>query len=191
MNYDKIILELLSRVQDLEVDVDMLKSRLIESGEEPSEDGGGVTRAEARDIAIKEIEKRFPDYVVQKALRKDGSGILLHLPDCKQPYKIKFYHSKMHERGSGWHTVNLDDVMGLAYCMFSLVDNDGNWYFFIYGTDEIGEYRDKYRTDKNSDLLHLYFSVKAGKAIEDREGTIDVTDHLNNWKILSESQIKH
>jgi len=67
--------------------------------------------------------------------------------------------------------------------MFSYVDSNGNWNFFIYEPDELGMYNDENRSD-NSEILHLYFTVKDGKAFEVREKTVDVSDHLNNWNML-------
>ena len=67
--------------------------------------------------------------------------------------------------------------------MFSLVDSDGNWNYLIYDPNEIGMYNEKNRLNAGNEL-HLYFSVQDGKAVEVREDTIDVTDHLNNWSII-------
>lgn len=193
MNYDKIILELLSRVQNLEEEVAKLRSE--REAPAPEEDGeseeeGGVTRTRARDMAIAELKKRFPEYVVEKAPRRDGSGILIYTPKSRQPYRIKFYHSRVYPGGHGWHVVRLDEVMDLSYCIFSLLDESGGWHFFLYGTDELGAYRDEYRADKDDDTLHLYFSVQDGRAAESRESTVDVTDHLDNWDVLAPGRIR-
>lgn len=67
--------------------------------------------------------------------------------------------------------------------MFSFVDSNANWNFFIYDPDEIGMYYEE-NCSSDNDILHLYFVVKDGKAIEVREDTVDVTDHLNNWDVL-------
>ena len=64
--------------------------------------------------------------------------------------------------------------------MFSYVDSNGNWIFFIYEPDELGIYNDENRSGDN-EILHLYFVVKGGKAFEVREKTVDVSNHLNNW----------
>jgi len=72
----------------------------------------------------------------------------------------------------------LGTIIGL--CMFSYVDSNGNWIFFIYEPDELGIYNDENRSG-DSEILHLYFVVKGGKAFEVREKTVDVSNHLNNW----------
>jgi hypothetical protein len=196
MNYDKIILELLSRVQVLEEQMADVKAELAsradyeEDIDEEDYDRGDITRTEARDKAIEIIQSKFPDYIADKALRKEGSGIKIYKPDAKRPLIIKFYHSKSFEHRSSsyehsWHVVRLNDVIGtiIDLCMFSYVDSNGNWNFFIYEPDELGIYNKENRSGY-SDILHLYFVVKDGKAYEVRENTVDVSDHMNNWDML-------
>lgn len=195
MNYDRIILELMSRVQNLEEQLVEVKNELAyrkdEDFEELDNEQEEFTRSQARDKAIKTIQSKFPDYLVEKASRKEGSGIKVIKSDknSKKAIIIKFYHSKIHEHKGGldhaWHTINLDEIIGSIYdfCLFSVVDKNGDWNFFIYEPDELGFYRDENRST-NSELFHLYFSIKDGKAIETRENNIDVTEHLNNWHVL-------
>ncbi len=198
MNYDKIILELLSRVQTLEEQMAEVKSELANRYDEHEDDDEDVarqdevTRSQAREKAIKIIQSKFPDYLVEKASRKEGSGIKVIKPDIdsKRTIFIKFFHSKTYEHRTGafehaWHTVNLNDIIGtyIDYCMFSVLDKNGNWNFLIYEPDELGMYNEQNRSAK-SELLHLYFVIEDGKAKEVRENTVDVTDHLNNWDVL-------
>ncbi|WP_242847249.1 hypothetical protein [Desulfosporosinus acididurans] len=68
-------------------------------------------------------------------------------------------------------------------CLFSVVDKDDKWNFFLYRPEELGMYRDKNRSRDNG-VLHLYFVVNNGTAKEVREDAVDVTDHLNNWDVL-------
>lgn len=198
MNYDKIILELLSRVQTLEEQISEVKAKLATHADDYEDevdqcDGQDeVTRSKARDKAIKIIQSKFPDYFVEKASRKEGSGIKVIKSDAtsKRAIILKFFHSKTYEHRTGgyehaWHTINLDDIIGtyIDYCIFSVVDKKGDWNFLIYEPSELGIYNDENRS-ANSELLHLYFVIENGKAKEVRENTIDVTDHLNNWEVL-------
>ncbi len=161
-----------------------------EGANEDDHEQGGITRSQAREKTIEVIQSKFPDYLVDKASRKEGSGIKVNKPDAKRPLIIKFYHSKSFEHRSGgfehgWHVVRLHNVIAtiIDLCIFSYVDSNANWSFFIYEPDEIGMYYDENRSSDN-DILHLYFVVKDGKGTEVREKTIDVTDHLNNWNML-------
>lgn len=201
MNYDRMILELLNRVQLLEEQMSEVKAELSsqvvddEEDDTVEEDGQEVfTRSQARERAMKQIQGKFPDYLVGKASRKEGSGIKVYRPNSKRPILIKFYHSKSFEHRSGdfehsWHVVKLNDVLGTIFdlCMFSMVDSNGNWNFFIFEPDEIGIYYDENRSSDN-DILHLYFAVQDGKATEVRENTVNVSDHLNNWDVLKCSE---
>ncbi|MNW28054.1 hypothetical protein D3C74_48630 [compost metagenome] len=197
MNYDRIILELMNRVQMLEDAMITMQSRVtllendncedLDEGEVFEQDE--VTRSQARDKTIGIIKNKHPDFIVEKASRKEGSGIKIHSPNSKKPIIIKFYHSKEHRTGDlehEWHVVRLNDVIGtvIDYCLFSFVDLSGNWSYFLYEQDEIGMYYDDHRPNSSNDILHLYFVVNNGKATEEREEVVDVTDHLNNWHIL-------
>lgn len=199
MNYDKIILELMSRVQVLEEQMIEVKGELAsqkydeadDSVEEVDGESGEFTRSQARDKAMKIIQSKFPDYLVEKASRREGSGIKIVKSDAKanKAIIIKFFHSKTYEHRLGfehaWHTINLNEIIGTIYdyCIFSIADKNGDWNFLLYQPDELGMYRDENRS-ANSELLHLYFVIKDGKATEVRENTVDVTDHLNNWGVL-------
>jgi hypothetical protein len=202
MNYDKLILELFSRVQILEEQVAEVNKELADLREEDADDEfeeeiegqGGYTRSEAREKAMEIIQDKFPDYLVNRASRKDGSGITAHRPNESKPRIIKFYHSRTFKHSSGkyehgWHVVRLDDVIGtiVDYCMLSMVDSNDNWYFFIFNPEELGRYKEKHRSRSGS-VLHLYFSVQDGRAFEVREDTVDVTEHLNNWGVLDISE---
>lgn len=193
MNYDRIILELMNRVQVLEQQVAEIQASI--GDENPASQGAGdgsdVSRSEARDKAMDSLRKQYPTYLVEKASRKEGSGIKLikSQPGFEGAVIIKFFHSKMHgdpaRGGHGWHVVNVDEVIGtmIDFVMFSVVDLDGNWSFLIFKPSELGEYRDKHRSG-DSEWLHLYFAVRDEKAVELREDVVDVTDHLNNWGVL-------
>lgn len=200
MNYDKIILELLSRVQILEEQMVDVKNDLTSCKYEENEDDideaknelGDFTRSQAREKAMKIIQSKFPDYLVEKASRREGSGIKIIKSDAKAKNAIiiKFFHSKTYEHRSGafehaWHTINLNEIIGTIYdfILFSVSDKNGDWNFLLYEPDELGIFRDENRS-ANSELLHLYFVIKDGKATEVREKTIDVTNHLNNWNVL-------
>ncbi|KNZ41855.1 hypothetical protein [Acetobacterium bakii] len=197
MNYDTIIVELLSRVQSLETEMEYVKNEFALRFEEENEviedevdDLEVFTRSQAREKAIEIITEKFPDYFAQKAKRNEGSGIKVSKSYTNRPLLIKFYHSKSFPDRSGnsehgWHVVRIDEVLGnyVDLCMFSLVDLDGNWNYLIYDPNEIAMYNEDNRLNASNEL-HLYFSVQDGKAVEVREDTIDVTDHLNNWSII-------
>jgi hypothetical protein len=200
MNYDKIILELLSRVQELEEQMEIVNDKLLKlktlnnNGEDidQGDTQGDITRTKAREEAMKIIRTKFPEYIVEKASRNEGSGIKIIKPGIEEERAIiiKFFYSKTYDKNSdgiehAWHTVNLDDIIGsfIDFVMFSVVDKNGNSNFLIYKPSELGLYSEKYRS-KPSEQLHLYFYIENDKAFEIRENKVDVSDHLNNWSVL-------
>ncbi len=194
MNYDKIILELLNRVQCLEEQMAELKAEPLTDNDcfrkdaSPRDSVIEYTRTQARDKAIEIIQSKYPDYIVTKASKEEGNGIKVMKPNSKEPILIKFSHSKCFPHRSenfehGWHVVRLNDVTAINLFIFSLADSEGNLNFFIYTPDALAMYYDEYRSSEN-EILHLYFVVKEGKAQEAKENTIDVSNHLNNWDIL-------
>ena len=200
MNYDKIILELLSRVQELEEQMEIVNDKLLKlktlnnNGEDidQGDTQGDITRTKAREEAMKIIRTKFPEYIVEKASRNEGSGIKIIKPGIEEERAIiiKFFYSKTYDKNSdgiehAWHTVNLDDIIGsfIDFVMLSVVDKNGNSNFLIYKPSELGLYSEKYRS-KPSEQLHLYFYIENDKAFEIRENKGDVSDHLNNWSVL-------
>ncbi|MCL1819241.1 MAG: hypothetical protein FWG36_01145 [Oscillospiraceae bacterium] len=208
MNYEKIILELMGRIQDLEGSVKSLDQRLLLVEEEnvlntdlETDGQGKFTRSQAREVTIEKIQEIFPDYFPSKASRNEGSGIKLSKPDSPRPLIIKFNHSRGYplEPGlsdqsgdyeRGWHIVRVSEVVGSIYdlCLFSMYDSDGNWNYFLFSPDELGIYNEENRQN-HGDELWLYFSVQGNHAYELREGKIDVTNHLNNWKLIESYMI--
>ena len=192
MNYDKIILELMTRIQSLEQVVSELLQKMsaIELNDEPREEGKRkFSRSYARHIAIEKIKELYPEYESEKALRIKGGGILVNKPGFPQKI-IKFSHSRtfQHQEGwfeHGWHSVLIDEVLYGIYdlCLFSMYDSKGEWHFFLFKPDDISEYSKKNRSGGGNEL-HLYFSVQGGNAYELREKKVDVTEFYNNWDLI-------
>lgn len=195
MNYDRIILELMNRVQNLEEQV-ATHSAWISSRDDEETDGteenreGSYTRKQARDHVIRLIQNKYPNYLITTATRKEGSGIKIQKSMSNKPIFIKFYHSRsfIDKSGAfehGWHVTRLTDVVGtnIDYCLYSLVDSSDNWNIFIFESEEIGKYHEEHRSD-HGNVLHMYLSVQNSQGKELREETVDVTTHLNNWNVL-------
>ena len=206
MNYEKIILELMGRIQNLEETVGALDQRisLMEGEADERIDSVSVsnpekiTRTAARKEAMDKIQELYPDYYVSTASRSEGSGIKVIKGDSepKRAVIIKFYHSKIYlpnsgltnqsgEYEHGWHIVRLDEVIGsiFDFCLFSMCGSNGRWHFFLFEPDQLGVYNDENRK-KRDDELWLNFSVQGDFAYELREEKNDVTEHLDNWDVL-------
>jgi hypothetical protein len=196
MNYDRIILELLDRVKSLEEQVEEIKSELYENDDSEAQENeqGTFSRKDGRQKVMDLIKEKFPDYAVSKAPRNQGSGIIVNTTN--KTIVIKYYHSRTYKKNSGvehgWHSVDLDEIIGKIFdlCIFSVIDPKGILNYLIYEPDELGKYADTHRSGRTildapiSNILHLYFEIKDGKAMEIREDPVDVSDHLNNWNRL-------
>ena len=207
MSYERIILELMGRIQSLEETAVALDQRisLIECEEDEHIESDSVsstekiTRTAARNEAIARIQELDPDYIVEKAKRNEGSGIKVcrYELDAKPTVIIKFYHSKIYQPDSGlvkqpdgyehgWHIVRLNDIMNSIYdlCLFSMCDTNGKWHFFLFSPAQLGIYRDENRANAKDDELWLNFSVQGDSVYELREKKVDVAKHYNNWDVI-------
>jgi hypothetical protein len=210
MNYEKIILEMFVRIQELETTVSLLEQRLTAIEREDNicndaEENKKVTtqdkikRSEARQNAIDIIkefyqEKNYEPYV---AKRDEGSGIRVDRLDDDDYLLIKFYYSKTFPRqsgkyDSGWHVVDAKEIRrGSHYSihLFSMVDSKGEWHYFMFTQQELHDYFSNQREKEyNDDLWRLQFSVQDGVAYELREDQNPITEHYNNWSKLGQLQ---
>lgn len=196
MNYDKIILEMLVRIKDLEEKVNMLQEYHQELQNKEEDDdmiGGEVKKESGRKRALREIMTILGEkygYSVRKGNRSEGGGIVLSKGGVS--YNIKVSYSRSYINGeelicSGWHTVHEKEMDNSAFTHFIFVveDSEGNFHYFIFkGEDLINEFKDKaYDANKK---LHFYFRVRRdGKALESRETEKDMTSYYNNWDVFA------
>lgn len=208
MNYEKIILELFGRVQELETTVSLFEQRLtaIEGDNDVcngSEENKKMTaqdkikRSEARQNAMDIIREFYQDknYEPYVAKRNEGSGIRVDRLDDDDYLLIKFYHSKTFPRqagkyDSGWHVVDAEEIRRgthLSLYLFSMVDSAGEWHYFMFTQQELLDYFSNHREKEiDDDLWRLQFSVQDGVAYELREELNPVTEHYNNWGKLGQ-----
>jgi len=199
MKYENVILELMSRIQNLEESIKKLDQRLAfyETGDEVIKDNNygcinksKYTRTDARNRAIEIIQNLFPDFKVEKAKRSDGSGIKIVNMETNDIRLIKLYHSKsvLNRSGGyeyGYHFVRLEELSKInpKFCLFSIIDIQGRWHFLIFNTADVFDYYEKKKYENYE--LQLYFSIQGDRAFELRgEEDENVTEHLENWKIL-------
>ena len=208
MNYEKIILELFGRVQELETTVSLLGQRLtaIEGERDIYGDGAEnnkmtthdkVKRSEARQNAMNIIKEFYQDknYEPYVAKRDEGSGIRIDRLDDDDYLLIKFYYSKTFPRQSGkftsgWHVVDAEEIRrGTHYSLylFSMVDSENEWHYFMFTQQELLDYFMNHREKEvDDDLWRLQFSVQDGVAYELREDQNLITEHYNNWSKLGQ-----
>jgi len=202
MNYEKIILELMSRIQYLEEAIEKLEYRVSQidvigderSTETEVNENTKYTRTDARNRIISRISEEYPDYSVERASRADGSGIRVINLETGDQYIIKYYHSKtVLNKTEGFeygdHFIRVRELLDTypKFCIFSLVDSSDRWYYFIYEIEELLQYHHDRSQAKNDDVMHLYFSIQSDEAFitTGRDvGRENVSKHLDNWSIL-------
>ena len=194
MNYEKILMELFSRVKELEERVEELEDKIslnnnvIAEDVELENEDIKVTRSYSRQYVIDKLRENNPNLLVTKANRAMGSGILIKDKKSKKELTIKFYHSKSHneEYPSGWHTLNEEELTnaGIDGFIFNL-EYQKEFYTFIFAASELKEYVKHKDKDQNNNY-YFYFNIKEQKAIDYRDGEEDVTKYLNRWGIFSQ-----
>jgi hypothetical protein len=200
MNYETIILELMSRVQTVEQKVKNLEEQnekykvLIEDLKDKDFDEQDedikVTRSVARQHAMDMIKKRYEFLDVKKGNRATRADIILTVNSDKKKGKQllgKIYYSKSHwDFPAGWHTVKETDLENdqLDFHIFS-VSYENKFYNFLFTHEELKQYVKKKAKD-SSDQYYFYFQVVDGKKIENRDGERDVQLNFENWDLFGE-----
>jgi hypothetical protein len=206
MNYETIILELLSRVQNLEQKATLLEQKIIvleqknekvisiteedDRDIEEQDEETKVTRSIARQHAIDMIKSRYGYFDVQKGNRAVKADLILTVKEGKQKGKKllgKFYYSKSHlDFPSGWHTVKKADLENnhLDFHIFT-VSYENKFFNFLFTHDGLKQYVQKKMMD-SSDQYYFYFQVVDGKKIENRDGERDVHPYFENWDLFGQ-----
>ena len=192
---DKLILELFSRVVELESKVEHLEgiinssntnTNVAEDIEVTDTSNSKITRSKSRQYVIDKLKEFNPELIIEKGNRAMGNGIVITDKNNTYLKNCKFYHSKgFHEDfSSGWHTVNEEDLndSNIQYFIFN-VEYKGEFSTYIFTRNELKEFiKDKVKDQSNN--YHFYFHIKNGKVVECRDGERDVAKYLNRWDII-------
>lgn len=199
MNYEKVILEMLERIKDLEEKVDILeefKRDLESGGQEPETPPGAGEekntesgRVRARQEVMHILKEKY-DCSTRKGNRSEGSGVVA--TKNGKSYGVKVSYSKSYfdlTRGNylccGWHAmIKKEFDADFAYYIFVVAGENDELYYFMFTRDDL---YNTYFTDRDPDnkKVHFYFRVDPnGRPHEDRDGETDMTAHYNNWDIF-------
>ncbi|MEG0332523.1 MAG: hypothetical protein RR437_08210 [Clostridium sp.] len=200
MNYDKIILEMLTRIQELEEKIAYLEDKVDFIGEvdcdTEDEDKTNVNdeNSSGRSLARNEIIKILRDtygYKARKANRAEGSGIVIS--DEIDSYRIKISYSRNYSERideetlcRGWHAISSDEILSEEIDYFiCIVEEEGEkFHYFIFEREDlINEFADNGFESRNK--LHLYLNVrKDGTVVENRGEEKNIIKYYNNWDIF-------
>lgn len=197
MNQQQKVQELERRVSRLEERLDIALDEINTLKQMPSvrklikvKTSKPLSRVESRQYAINMLQQNNPHYLVMKASREEGSGIILKPKESGRTKVIKFYHSssQYQDRFSGVfklnrNVLNRDNVDSIIFNVYW----SGEVYSFIFRIDEIGKLFYRKEHDKNGDY-HINFEMKESDFVEVRgsKGNLDysvVTEHYNNWNM--------
>lgn len=202
MNYEKIILEMLGRIQDLEGKVAMLQefmrdqennedndSEELEDGNMPQE-----TKESGRKLSRQEIMRILKEqygFSVRKGNRSEGSGIVATRDGKSYNIKVSYsrsYFDYVNEEVicSGWHTLFEKEIDNpdFPYFIFVVADAEQKFHYFIFEREDIVKEFDYKVYDANK-KLHFYFRVRSdGRPYELRETEKDMSAYYNNWDIF-------
>lgn len=197
MNYDAIILEMMSRVQTLEQKVKVLEEQNEKPGSLVDEDGfeeqdreTKITRSVARQHVMDKIKKMYGYVDVQKGNRAKQADIILTVNSGENKGKEllgKFFYSKsFNDFPSGWHTLKSSDLEKtyINFYVFT-VSFEEKFYNFIFSREEMKQYVLKKAKD-SSDQYYFYFHVNDGKKVETRDDERDVETYFENWALFGE-----
>lgn len=199
MDYEKVILELFSRVKELEEKVEELEDQMLDEkistnkdviteDKESEDESIKITRNSSRQYVIDKLRENNPNVLVDKANRVMGGGILIKDKNTGKIIKAKFYHSKSHsdDLPSGWHTVNEEELINSDTDSFIFnLEYQKEFYTFIFTTNELKDYvKDKDKDQNNN--YYFYFNIEDKKAVEKRDGITDVSKYLDRWDIVSQ-----
>lgn len=199
-NYDSIVVELLSRVKDLEQKVQFLEEEIkkptaqqvkAENELDEQDEEYKITRSVARQYVMDKIKKQYPILNVQKGTRATGSGIILTLNSGDHKgtsLNAKFYYSKSYEEfPGGWHTVKQADLQNnnIDLHIFTVAHND-NYYTFTFTQEHLRQYVQQKKLD-SSNQYYFYFHIVGGKQVESRDGERDVSYNYENWELIGET----
>jgi hypothetical protein len=190
MKYDKIILEMLRRIQTLEEQVSMLVEKDAEKNEEAISETKESGRKLSRLKIIKILSEKY-GLNARKGNRSEGSGVVVSKDD--KSYNIKVSYSRSYPDYvddvicAGWHTLLEKEIDNEDFSFFIFVvgDAEHNYHYFIFKREDIIK-EFNYKVYDANRKLHFYFRVKNdGRPVELREEEKDMSIFYNNWDVFS------
>lgn len=206
MNYEKILLEMLDRIKTLEEKVELLETfkagfeEDLNAKDEEYDDVSAGQLSKANDPSgrnqcrqeIMNILKEQYGFSVRKANRSEGSGLVATKNGKSYGIKVSYsrsYFEYVNEdlQCCGWHAVTKADLenINISFYVFVVEGEDDEYHYFIFTRE--GLYADCFsKSDLTKKKVHLYFRVtRDGRAYEAREGDTDMSEHYNNWSIIT------
>lgn len=189
MSNDSIVLELFSRVQQLEEKVRFLEGRVenqpyvYEENDEDQVKQTLITRANSRDYVAERLKRENPGFNIRKACREEGSGLVLTRGQEKELI-LKYYYSKSFlDYPSGWHTIDISDLENDNFDIYVFTVSYKEEYFvFFFTKEELRSYVSKKKLNSTT-KYYFYFRIQNNKIVEVRDDEYDVSHFYNRWNL--------
>jgi len=191
MNYDRVILELIDKMGQLEERVTLLEQKDITTKGVASMDIQENIRTFTKDDVIGVIKEQLSKYniTVRKASNSEGGGIFLTYPNGLEKHVMlklsrdyvptnskKFAQFKWRS----WHRIVHEDTPSFDDYIFS-IEHDEKVDFFIMNQDSYMNLTKEKVTDKNSNYYFYFVEDQLGNVYEDRDDLNDMKPYYNNW----------
>ncbi len=199
MNMEKVILELLSRIQVLEENdqkmkteiagiqealaqktalplpatlVSEVKKQLTLPWSQPKEEI--VSYQDMRLEAITILRKKFPYYQKIDVDKQDANGILLQT--LQHTYRLRYGYSRSHVKDhknryllDSWHTMNANIIDKYDFYVFAVPDEKEKMHHFLFRQKDMLQHCQKKNMGKMG-RYHFYFHIAPNGVITEGNG---------------------
>lgn len=199
MNLEKIVLELMGRIQECEEKINEYKQRLekaeteidkLKSNENEEEtDDDNITRSQVRNKVIDEIKLKLKlkEDQIKVGNREEGGGIVIYNENNKRCYK--FYYSKTYGGDSNsdkvisWSGILEKDINNSIDGYIFAIIKEQQMYILIFSNQELVKLiNDTNKQVDSKKKYHFSFEIENGTVLETRGYKhIDVSYSLNNF----------
>lgn len=197
---EKIVLELFSRVKELEeknLDLELRLNSLLESQKKlelkldsftnkdsrrfiendvnmEKDFSNKIKRSDAQRFVMEMLIAKNKDFIIRKGNRELGCDILIE--KNQMIFKSNFFHSRNYSQDnliSGWHTVKNEDIENENIDLFIFsINKDSEIHTFIFSRNELINFI-KDKTSNSKDFTYFYFIIEEERKIEARDRTIE------------------
>lgn len=197
---EKIVLELFSRVKEVEeknADLECRLNSLLDSHKNlesklekflsidnqiftendvnrEKEISNKIRRSDAQRFVMEILMTKNKDFIIRKGNRELGCDILIE--KNQMIFKANFFHSRNYSQDSlisGWHTVKNEDIENENIHLFIFsINKDSEIYTFIFSRNELIDFI-KDKTSNSKEFTYFYFIIEGERIIEARDRTIE------------------
>lgn len=204
MSTDKILMDVLGRVIELEDKMSVLQAKvdeldktnhgelveeIIADSRDQEERTGAATRRDAVEALKEKLQKHHIDY---KITGPNRPMFVIGSDGTDKRFRLWASRNDLPENEvfSSWHTVDAKDVESGDYDFFvlSVEDEKGTPVFFVLTLEQMRAVAKKKITSGGSYWIYIQRTAPGSKKfIEVRDGDIDFTPYYEQWSVLQDA----